>query len=149
METRVTVHTQSKTTRHLHLCPGVGFVRFVPGARIIFDQRLTSGWPAADQRPCRWACKALCAHVFENLHRDQVSLSAPRKFLRKVLSFYERVPRRSTVWSTWLSKKKIPDPPKGKEKKAQHCKLALKASKALHIVVFMAVSSCPWRASSF
>ena len=41
MGTRVTVHKQSKTNRHLHLCQGVGFVMFVPRAQTIFDQWLT------------------------------------------------------------------------------------------------------------
>ena len=48
METRVSVHTQSKTNRHLHLCQGVGFV---PGAQIISDQWL-SGDHAGEHAKC-------------------------------------------------------------------------------------------------
>ena len=92
METRVTVHTHSQTNRNLHLCQGLALLLVlesskVPGHLLIMRHR-----------------KAFGAHVPENLHRDQViAVCAP--FERSsVFCLSTRIPGRSLVWSTWLSK---------------------------------------------
>ena len=109
METWVTVHTQPKTNRHLHLCQGVGFVL---GIRIISDQRL-SGDHAGDH--AKWfvltfsktstLTKFRCLRLVDLLERSSVAVNSTRVY------------RRSTVWSTPLSKKKKNRTPKAKEEK--------------------------------
>ena len=89
METRVSVHTQSKTNRHLHLCQGVGFV---PGARIICDQRL-SGDHAGEHAKCfvltfsktSTVTNFRCLRPADFFERSSVSVNStrvPRRFDR-------------------------------------------------------------------
>ena len=87
----------------------------------------------------------LCAHVFENLHRDQVSLSAPSRFLRKVLSWTQ--PEFLDGLIDMAFRKKIHRTPKAKKRKA-----ALQVgSKSIELVTHrrFRLSSCPCRACSF
>ena len=108
METRVSVHTQSKTNRHLHLCQGVGFV---PGARTISDQRL-SGDHAGEHAKCfvltfsktSTVTNFRCLRPADFFERSSVSVNSTR-----VPSRFDR---------HGFQKKKFTGPQRQKERKA-------------------------------
>ena len=114
---------------HRHVCLG--------SSNHLFDHAgEPRAWCSRFRKPPPWPSFVVCA--------PQISLKGPQ-FLWTQPEFLD-CPRFDRYG---FRQKKIYRTPEAKEKKAQHCQLAPKASNAECVVVFMAVSSCPCRASCF